>query len=104
MKCRYIIGFLSFLVVFSTSMAATTAPLNPPPQVKPSSINLNTADVKILSKSFKGIGVKRAQAIVKYREAHQGFKSVAELANVPGIGKKFFDLHKADLEKIFTVK
>lgn len=52
-------------------------------------INLNTADEKQLNHSIKGIGEKRAMAIVKFRKEHGNFKSVEDLANVPGIGKKF---------------
>lgn len=67
-------------------------------------LNLNTADVASLAKSVKGIGQKRAEAIVKYRDAHQGFKSVNELAQVPGIGEKFVSKRLDELQQKFTVK
>ena len=50
-------------------------------------VNINTASVHHLQR-INGIGETRARAIVEYREAHGGFKSVDELVNVSGIGEK----------------
>ncbi len=50
-------------------------------------VNINTASADELS-ALKGIGVKKAAAIIKYRKANGKFKSVEELVNVPGIGEK----------------
>ncbi len=49
-------------------------------------VNINTADAATLSRELKGIGMKRAQAIVEYRQKHGPFKSAEELALVKGIG------------------
>ena len=49
-------------------------------------IDLNTADQYDLRR-LPGIGEKRAQDIVDYREAHGPFQSVEELDNVEGIGE-----------------
>lgn len=49
-------------------------------------ININTATVSELT-ALDGIGTKRAEAIVRYRQAHGPFSSVEELLNVPGIGE-----------------
>ncbi|MEO6078662.1 MAG: helix-hairpin-helix domain-containing protein [Steroidobacteraceae bacterium] len=49
-------------------------------------VNINTADATTLSRELKGIGIKRAQAIVEYRQKHGPFKSADELALVKGIG------------------
>lgn len=48
-------------------------------------IDVNEADVYDLQR-LPGIGEKRAQAIVAYREEHGPFQSVDELDNVSGIG------------------
>lgn len=61
-------------------------------------INLNTADVGTLTQSFKGIGRKRAEAIVAYREANNGFKSIEDLALVKGIGKQFITRNLQQLQ------
>ena len=48
-------------------------------------ININTASALDLER-LPGIGEKRAQDIVAYREEHGPFQSVEELDNVRGIG------------------
>ena len=48
-------------------------------------INLNTASADELA-SLKGIGEKKAQAIVDHREKQGKFTSVDQLADVSGIG------------------
>jgi len=50
-------------------------------------ISLNTATVEQLDE-LDGIGPLTARKIVAYREQHGGFRSVAELDRVPGIGEK----------------
>jgi len=50
-------------------------------------VNLNTADVATLQK-LSGVGQKKAEKIIAYREQHGGFKSVADLKKVGGFGDK----------------
>ncbi len=50
-------------------------------------LDINTATAADFVK-VKGIGAKKAERIIAYREAHGEFKSVDELKNVKGIGKK----------------
>jgi competence protein ComEA len=49
-------------------------------------VNINTASAKQLQ-VLKGIGAKKAQAIVSYR-AEKPFESIQDLTKVKGIGKK----------------
>ena len=49
-------------------------------------VNINTADAATLAKELNGVGLKRAQAIVEYRQKHGPFKSADELSLVKGIG------------------
>lgn len=53
-----------------------------------SPVNINTADAKTIGDALSGIGLKKAQAIVKYREEKGAFKSVDDLDNVDGFGPK----------------
>ncbi|MDO5559976.1 MAG: ComEA family DNA-binding protein [Oscillospiraceae bacterium] len=53
-------------------------------------ININKADVSMLV-NLKGIGEKKAAAIIEYREANGGFSSIDEIKNVKGIGEKTFE-------------
>ena len=49
-------------------------------------VYINSADAATLSRELKGIGMKRAEAIVEYRRKFGPFKSADELALVKGIG------------------
>lgn len=53
---------------------------------EPAAININTADAQTLTQ-LTGIGEKKAQAIVAYRDANGAFKAVEELTAVKGIGE-----------------
>ncbi|HET6212255.1 MAG TPA: ComEA family DNA-binding protein [Micromonosporaceae bacterium] len=61
-------------------------------------LNLNTATLAQLD-ALPGIGTVLAQRILDYREQHGGFRSVAELQHVDGIGDARFD----DLKNRVTV-
>jgi competence protein ComEA len=50
-------------------------------------VNLNTATLEQLD-TLDGVGPATAQKILDYRQAHGGFRSVDDLAEVPGIGPK----------------
>ena len=59
-------------------------------------IDINSADAKSLT-LLKGIGEKRAEAIIKYREANGPFKSTDELSKVKGISKSIIDKNRDHL-------
>jgi comEA protein len=52
-------------------------------------VNINTATVDQLT-AIKGLGPKKAQAIVDYRKDNGAFKSVDDLKKVAGISEKLF--------------
>lgn len=66
-------------------------------------VNLNTADASQIEGKVKGIGQKRAEAIVAYRTEHGAFKSFDDLANVKGIGETFVKSHLDALQKAFIL-
>ena len=56
-------------------------------------ININTALADELI-DLKGIGVKKAKAIIEFRENNGPFKQPEDLIKVPGIGPKTFEVNK----------
>lgn len=48
-------------------------------------VNINTATAEELAHALNGVGDKKAQAIISYREEYGPFKSVDDLKQVPGI-------------------
>ncbi len=60
-------------------------------------VNVNTADAKTISDALSGIGQKKAEAIVKYREEKGLFKTAEDLTNVAGIGEKTVEKNKNDI-------
>ncbi|HEO1878978.1 TPA: helix-hairpin-helix domain-containing protein [Streptococcus agalactiae] len=57
-------------------------------------INLNKADLSSLQ-TISGVGAKRAQDILDYRDSQGGFKTIDDLKNVSGIGEKTLEkLHQ----------
>ncbi|WP_020562419.1 ComEA family DNA-binding protein [Methylosarcina fibrata] len=60
-------------------------------------VNINNADAKTISDSLSGIGLKKAEAIVKYRTEKGAFNRVEDLANVTGIGEKTVEKNKKDI-------
>lgn len=64
---------------------------------KPSGkISLNSASLKELT-GLTGIGEKKAEAIIEYRNKNGGFKSIEEITKVSGIGASTFEKIKDQL-------
>lgn len=66
-------------------------------EVRANPVNINAADAATIATELKGIGLKRAQAIVEYRTKHGPFKSADELSLVKGIGHKAIDRNRNDI-------
>lgn len=73
--------------------AATT------PQAKPETtadapeetVSINTATADELAQAMNGVGKKKAQSIVSYREEYGPFKSIEDLKQVPGMGNSLIE-------------
>lgn len=61
-----------------------------------SKININTANIQELQK-LNGIGQKKAELIVAYRQENGQFKKIEDLKQISGIGDKTFEALKDQL-------
>ena len=57
-------------------------------------IDVNTASAEALAEAIHGVGLKRAQAIVQYREQHGAFATVDQLAQVRGISANIVERNR----------
>ncbi|MDX7991169.1 ComEA family DNA-binding protein [Xenorhabdus sp. Reich] len=60
-------------------------------------LNINTANAEELAKELNGIGVKKAQAIIEYREKYGPFTAIEQLQEVQGIGPIFIEKNRDKL-------
>lgn len=82
-------ALLSSLAVAFTAMApqAFAASENAAQLEVINEINVNTASAEELAAALKGVGMKKAEAIVEFRTTNGKFASVDELLGVKGIGE-----------------
>ena len=66
---------------------AVQAPSQTVQQTVSDKLNINTASASEIQKALIGIGAKKAEAIVQYREKHGNFTMAEQLLEVQGIGK-----------------
>ena len=78
-----------------TTVPPPAAPVTPAPAIE--MVDINTADVATLDRLLEGIGEKRAQAIVDWREKHGPFKTIYDLEQISGIGPKTIEKNKLRL-------
>lgn len=74
------------LILLSVSSVVLAAP-----------VNVNTATAEEISENLVGIGLKKATAIVEYRQQHGVFQTANELINVKGIGLETLEKNKSDI-------
>ena len=60
-------------------------------------VDINTATAETLAEAIDGVGMHKAEAIVRYREQHGPFASVDDLVEVSGIGPKILERSRENL-------
>lgn len=71
-------------LIFSTSALA-------------SPVNINKASAQEIARALSGIGPKKAQAIVAYRDRNGRFSKGADIVSVKGIGASTFQRNRQDI-------
>lgn len=96
--------FISLMVLGSTLMGTTAFAQEKITDIKAEQVqflapitdklNINTATATEIQKVLIGIGAKKAEAIIQYREKHGAFTTADQLLEVQGIGKTTLDKNK----------
>jgi competence protein ComEA len=60
-------------------------------------VNINTASAEELAENLKGVGPKKALAIIEYREANGPFFTAEKFTNVKGIGQKTLEKNRDEI-------
>jgi len=60
-------------------------------------VSINSASAEDLARVMNGVALKKAQAIVSYREEYGPFKTVEDLKQVPGMGSSLVERNLAVL-------
>ncbi|ROP49959.1 competence protein ComEA [Enterobacter sp. BIGb0383] len=60
-------------------------------------VSINSASAEELARAMNGVGLKKAQAIVSYREEYGPFNSLDDLRQVPGLGGSLVERNLAVL-------
>ncbi|MDH2067517.1 helix-hairpin-helix domain-containing protein [Pantoea sp. GD03673] len=81
--------------VSQSSPASKPAAAVPPLQEQ---VSINEATAEELSAAMNGVGLKKAQAIVNYRDQYGPFSAVQQLSEVPGIGNALIERNAARLK------
>ncbi len=82
-KLFYIVAFIAALFIAGPLVA--------------SPININQATAQQLADNLKGVGLKKAQAIVQYRDKIGGFQNQNQLLNVKGIGAATLEKNEGNI-------
>ncbi|QGN36906.1 helix-hairpin-helix domain-containing protein [Klebsiella oxytoca] len=61
-------------------------------------VSINNASAEELAQALNGVGLKKAQAIVSYREEYGPFKTVDDLKLVPGMGNSLVERNLSHLK------
>lgn len=61
-------------------------------------VSLNNASAEEFSKALNGVGLKKGQTIVNYREEMGPFTQLEQLQEVPGIGPALFQRNQSRLK------
>lgn len=61
-------------------------------------VDINKASAKEIAASLNGVGEKKAQAIVEYREKNGPFKNINDLTKVKGIAEKTIEKNKGNIK------
>lgn len=92
-------GTLAALPVKSAEPAPASSPVSIAVDKEAAAqISLNQASAEELAAALNGVGIKKAEAIVSYREQYGAFTGIEQLREVPGIGNALVERNLSKLK------
>jgi competence protein ComEA len=88
-------ALIALVLALSQALPGTLSAHAQTGAVAAATVNINTADAATLSDRLTGVGLTRAQEIVRYRESYGPFSTVEELTDVKGIGPATVEKNRA---------
>ncbi|MBK4724545.1 helix-hairpin-helix domain-containing protein [Erwinia sp. MYb375] len=77
--------------------ATKTAPAKVPAE-NAAQVSINSASAQELMAVMNGVGIKKAESIVSYREKYGPFTDLEQLKEVPGMGNTLVERNLANLK------
>lgn len=75
----------------SVSAPQTSVPITEKAAPQDGQVSINQATAEELSAVMNGVGLKKAQSIISYREQYGPFTQIEQLKEVPGIGNALIE-------------
>ena len=90
-------GLISLVLIAGSVLWGVAAQAQPIQEevIATASVNINGASAAELAAGLNGVGLSKAEAIVRYREQFGDFESVDELTDVTGIGAATVDRNRS---------
>lgn len=95
-KLCLIVSLIAGFALSSAAFASDSSAVDSGEQPTSELVNINTASQQDLVK-LKGIGPKKAEAIIAWRDANGEFKNIEQLLDVKGIGHAILEDNRQSL-------
>lgn len=87
------------VIAFSHQAAAAVEPISVVAMAdKIQAVSINSANAAAIADAMRGVGIKKAQAIVEWRNKNGKFTSIEQLLEVKGIGEKTLAANKGRIK------
>lgn len=87
--CCLVLGFAQLAQAAETQVDTTSI------ENTVETVSINTADAEAIAAALKGVGLKKAQAIIEWRNQNGQFTRLEQLLEIKGIGEKTLEKNRS---------
>lgn len=97
---KYLIATVltAFIGLVGTPVYAEDSPVTAASEITVLYVDINNDSAEKMADLLKGVGIKKAQAIVDYRNEFGAFMAPEDLLNVKGIGPSTLEKNRASIK------